>query len=58
MSWRRHGTTRWHIFDWRKQLRKGNLVLPESVAALANITAPAALKPCWRIKQVKITPYF
>jgi len=32
---RKHGTTRWQIYDWRKQLRKGNLVVPESVAALA-----------------------
>lgn len=31
---RKHGTTRWQIYDWRKQIRKGNLVLPESVAAL------------------------
>ena len=31
---RRHGTTRWQIYDWRKQLRKGKLVVPESVAAL------------------------
>jgi transposase len=31
---RRHGTTRWQIYDWRKQIRKGNLVVPESVAAL------------------------
>lgn len=31
---RKHGTTRWQIYDWRKQLRKGNLVLPESVASL------------------------
>ena len=31
---RKHGTTRWQIYDWRKQLRKGNLVVPESVAAL------------------------
>lgn len=31
---RRHGTTRWQIYDWRKQIRKGNLVLPESLAAL------------------------
>lgn len=31
---RKHGTTRWQIYDWRKQLHKGNLVLPESVAAL------------------------
>lgn len=31
---RKHGTTRWQIYDWRKQLRKGDLVVPESVAAL------------------------
>ncbi len=31
---RKLGTTRWQICDRRKQIRKGNLVLPESVAAL------------------------
>ena len=31
---RRHGTTRWQVYDWRKKLRTGQLVLPESVAAL------------------------
>ena len=31
---RRYGTTRWQIYDWRKQLRQGNLVVPESVASL------------------------
>ena len=31
---RKHGTTRWQIYDWRKQIRKGNFVVPESVAAL------------------------
>ena len=31
---RQHGTTRWQIYDWRKQLRKGHLVVPESMAAL------------------------
>ena len=31
---RKHGTTRWQIYDWRKQIRKGNLVVSESVAAL------------------------
>ncbi|AMY72313.1 Transposase (plasmid) [Frigidibacter mobilis] len=31
---RRHGTTRWQIYDWRKQLRKGNLVVPGNVAVL------------------------
>ncbi len=31
---RKHGTTRWQIYDWRKQIRKGTLVAPESVAVL------------------------
>jgi transposase len=31
---RRHGTTRWQVYDWRKKLRTGQLVLPESVATL------------------------
>ncbi len=31
---RKHGTTRWQVYDWRKKLRRGQLILPESVAAL------------------------
>ena len=31
---RKHGTTRWQVYDWRRKLRTGQLVLPESVAAL------------------------
>ena len=30
----RHGTTRWQVYDWRRKLRSGQLVVPESVAAL------------------------
>ena len=50
---RKHGTTRWQIYDWRKQIRKGNLVVPESVATLpvfaelvvddSSAAAPAAV---------------
>ena len=29
---RKHGTTRWQIYDWRKRLRDGGLSLPEEVA--------------------------
>ncbi|WP_423209676.1 transposase [Paracoccus yeei] len=29
-----HGTTRWQVYDWRRRLRTGQLVVPESVAAL------------------------
>ncbi len=31
---RRHGTTRWQVYDWRRKLRTGQLVVPESVATL------------------------
>jgi len=31
---RRHGTTRWQVYDWRRKLRMGELVVPESVASL------------------------
>lgn len=31
---RKHGTTRWQLYDRCKQFHKGNLVLSESVAAL------------------------
>jgi transposase len=50
---RKHGTTRRQICDWRKQIRKGNRILPESVAALpvfaelvvddSSAAAPAAV---------------
>jgi transposase len=30
----RHGTTRWQVYDWRRKLRTGQLVVPESVATL------------------------
>jgi transposase len=51
---RRHGTTRWQVYDWRKKLRAGQLEVPESVAALpmfaelvlddAAAEAPAAME--------------
>lgn len=47
---RRHGTTRWQVYDWRKKLRTGQLVVPESVAALPMfaelvVEDPAAAMP-------------
>ena len=47
---RRHGTTRWQVYDWRKKLRTGQLVVPESVAALPRfaelvVEGPAAAMP-------------
>lgn len=29
---RKHGTTRWQVYDWRKRLKDGRLSLPEEVA--------------------------
>jgi transposase len=31
---RRHGTSRWQVYDWRRQLLRGQLVLPENAACL------------------------
>ena len=33
---RRHGVTRWQVYDWRRRVRDGRLALPESV-----VSAPA-----------------
>ena len=59
---RKHGTTRWQIYDWRKQIRKGNLVVPESVAALPvfavlvvdDSAAEAAATPARGASEVEI----
>ncbi|WP_246053732.1 transposase [Paracoccus hibiscisoli] len=45
-----HGSTRWQAYDWRKKLRTGQLVVPESVAALPKfaelvVERPAAAMP-------------
>jgi transposase len=55
---RKHGTTRWQVYDWRKKLRTGQLAVPESVAvppmfaelvegAAADASAARAT-PSWR----------
>ncbi|MDX8527027.1 transposase [Mesorhizobium sp. MSK_1335] len=31
---RKHGATRWQIYDWRRRLRQGQLALPESMAPM------------------------
>jgi transposase len=36
---RKHGTTRWQVYDWRKQIRSGKLALPERLAALPSFAA-------------------
>jgi transposase len=45
---RRHGTTRWQVYDWRKKLRTGQLVVPASVATLpmfAELVVEGAAAP-------------
>ncbi|MFN2352843.1 MAG: transposase [Kiritimatiellia bacterium] len=60
---RKHGTTRWHFYDWRKQIRAGNLVLPESVAVLpmfaelvVDDSAVDAAMPCRQTSPIRVTP--
>lgn len=36
---RRHGMTRWQVYDWRRQVRTGKLALPERLAALPTFAA-------------------
>jgi transposase len=42
---RRHGTTRWQVYDWRKRLRDGRLALPESVATAPGFAALVVEEP-------------
>ena len=59
---RRHGTTRWQVYDWRRRLRTGQLVVPECVAALpmfaelvdedASAEAPPAMDATPRVEIV------
>ena len=30
---RKHGVTRWQVYDWRRRLQRGRLSLPDSLAA-------------------------
>jgi len=31
---RKHGVTRWQVYDWRRRVRRGQLALPESMAPM------------------------
>jgi transposase len=45
---RKHGTTRWQIYNWRNKLRTGQLMVPESVASLpmfAELVAESGAAP-------------
>jgi transposase len=42
---RRHGTTRWQVYDWRKRLRKGRLALPDGMASAPAFAALVVEEP-------------
>ena len=42
---RKHGATRWQVYDWRKRLRDGRLALPESVASAPVFAALVVEEP-------------
>lgn len=44
---RKHGTTRWQVYDWRKQLRDGRMSVPAQVAltAFAEVMVEAPEAP-------------
>lgn len=45
---RKHGVTRWQVYDWRKQLRSGRLTLPESVTSAPAFAALLVEEPARR----------
>jgi transposase len=42
---RKHGATRWQIYDWRKRLRDGRLAFPERFATLPIFAALVVEEP-------------
>jgi transposase len=42
---RKHAVTRWQVYDWRRRLRDGRLVVPDNMAALPTFAALAVENP-------------
>lgn len=42
---RRHGVTRWQVYDWRRRVRDGRLALPEDVASTPAFAALVVEEP-------------
>ena len=42
---RRHGVTRWQVYDWRRRVRDGRLALPESVVSAPGFAALVVEEP-------------
>ncbi|MES0101690.1 transposase [Mesorhizobium sp. M0019] len=54
---RKHGATRWQIYDWRRRLRQGQLALPESMAPMfAQLMVDDSSAPQRRMRPSKSTP--
>lgn len=54
---RKHGATRWQVYDWRRRLRQGQLALPESQEPLfAALLVEEAPSPRLTTKPPKSAP--
>ncbi|MER9965168.1 transposase [Mesorhizobium sp. M0045] len=54
---RKHGATRWQVYDWRRRLRQGQLALPESMAPMfAQLMVDETSAPQRRMRPSKSTP--
>jgi transposase len=54
---RKHGATRWQVYDWRRRLRQGRLALPESMAPMfAQLMVEESSAPQGRMRPPKSTP--
>lgn len=54
---RKHGATRWQIYDWRRRLRRGQLALPESMAPMfAPLMVEESLAPQRTMRPPKSAP--
>jgi transposase-like protein len=54
---RKHGVTRWQVYDWRRRLRQGRLALPESMAPMfAPLMVEEASAPQRTMRPPKSTP--
>ncbi|MER8961738.1 transposase [Mesorhizobium sp. M0701] len=54
---RKHGATRWQVYDWRRRLRQGQLALPESMGPMfAQLMVDDSSAPQRRMRPSKSTP--
>ena len=53
---RKHGATRWQVYDWRKKLQTGQLVVPENVAALPAFAELVVEGPVTRTSSAVSSP--